>query len=236
MKGWHAPPPDGVVRSLQQGHAMTETPAAPSPDRIHPLEHTDRVVFLKPLVRGDNISVGDYTYYDDPDGPEHFQNRNVLYHFDFVGDRLEIGKFCALASGTTFIMNGANHRMSGPSTFPFPIFGGAWAAHMDLLSDLPTKGDTTVGHDVWFGFRSTTMPGVTTGHGPIVAANSVVTKDVPPFAVVGGNPAQVVGMRFDEETIARLLAVAWWDWPLEKLTRHVRAVMAADVAALEAAE
>lgn len=209
---------------------------APSPDQVHPLEQTDRVVFLKELITGDNISVGDYTYYDDPVDPTRFQQDNVLYHFDFVGDRLDIGRFCALASGTTFIMNGANHRMSGPSTFPFPIFGGAWAAHMDLLSDLPIKGDTVVGHDVWFGYKSTIMPGVAIGHGAIVATKAVVTKDVPPFAIVGGNPAQVVGMRFDEETVARLLDVAWWDWPIEKITRNVRAIMAGDVAALEAAE
>lgn len=209
---------------------------APSPDQIHPLAHTDRVVFLKPLVSGENISVGDYTYYDDPVDPTRFQQDNVLYHFDFVGDRLDIGRYCALASGTTFIMNGANHRMSGPSTFPFPIFGGAWADHMDLLSDLPVKGDTTVGHDVWFGYQSTIMPGVTIGHGAIVATKAVVTKDVPPFAIVGGNPAQVVGMRFDDDTVERMLAVAWWDWPVDKVTRHVRAIMAGDVAALEAAD
>lgn len=215
---------------------MTEHNSAPAPDQVHPLAATDRVVFLKNVVEGDFIEVGDYTYYDDPVAPEKFQEQNVLYHFDFVGDRLEIGKFCALASGTTFIMNGANHRLDGPSTFPFPIFGGAWAEHADLLADLPLKGDTIVGHDVWFGYQSTIMPGVTIGHGSIVASKSVVTKDVPPFAIVAGNPAKVVSMRFDEETIARLLAVAWWDWPIDKVTRHVRAIMSGDVAALEAAD
>lgn len=214
---------------------MTQQANAPSPNSRHPLGHTDRVVFLKTVVSGDHISVGDYSYYDDPVAPEKFQENNVLYHFDFVGDRLDIGKFCALASGTTFIMNGANHRLDGPSTFPFPIFGGAWADHMDLLADLPLKGDTTVGHDVWFGFQSTIMPGVTIGHGAIVAAKAVVTKDVPPFAMVAGNPARVVGMRFDDDTVDRLLRVAWWDWPIEKITANVRAIMAGDVAALEAA-
>ena len=159
----------------------------------------------------------------------------MLYHFDFVGDKLQIGKFCALGSGTTFIMNGANHRLDGPSTFPFPIFGGDWADHMDLLGSLPLKGDTVVGHDVWFGFQSTIMPGVTIGHGSIVATKAVVVKDVPPYAIVAGNPATVVGMRFDDETIARLLAAAWWDWPIERITANIRAIMAGDVDALEAA-
>jgi virginiamycin A acetyltransferase len=215
---------------------MTNPPNIPSPDQRFPLEPTDRVVFLKAVVSGDNIAVGDYTYYDDPDAPEKFQQRNVLYHFDFVGDRLEVGKFCALGAGTTFIMNGANHRLDGPSTFPFPIFGGDWAENMDLLGDLPLKGDTTVGHDVWFGYQSTIMPGVSIGHGSIVATKAVVTKDVPPYAIVAGNPAKVVGMRFDDATISRLLVVAWWNWGIEKITRHVRAIMAGDVGSLEKAD
>jgi virginiamycin A acetyltransferase len=214
---------------------MSNDEFAPSPNHTHPLEASDRVVFLKNVVAGDNITVGDYTYYDDPHSPEKFQENNVLYHFDFVGDRLEIGSFCALASGTTFIMNGANHRLDGPSTFPFPIFGGAWAKHMDLLGGLPTKGDTIVGNDVWFGYQSTIMPGVNIGHGCIIASKSVVTKDVPPFAIVAGNPAKVVSMRFDEKTVERLLAIAWWDWPIEKITQNVRLIMAGDVDGLEQA-
>jgi len=201
-------------------------------DQVHPLANSDRVVFLKPLIKGSMVEVGDYTYYDDPAAPETFQEDNILYHFDFVGDRLVIGKFCALASGTTFIMNGANHRMSGPSTFPFPIFGGAWAEHMDLLADLPIKGDTIVGHDVWFGYQSTIMPGVNIGHGSIVASKSVVTKDVPPYAIVGGNPATIVGYRFDEDTIKRLLDIAWWDWSMEKITANIRAIMAGEISDL----
>jgi len=214
---------------------MADKNGAPSSGQLYPIPSTDRVVFLKEVVSGENVSVGDYTYYDDPKAPEKFQQENILYHFDFVGDRLEIGKFCALASGTTFIMNGANHRLDGPSTYPFPIFGGAWADHMGLLSDLPSKGDTNVGHDVWFGYQSTIMPGVSIGHGSIVASKAVVTKDVPPFAIVAGNPARVVGMRFDDETIKRLLAVAWWDWPLDLITENVAAVMSKDVFALELA-
>lgn len=190
---------------------------------------------MKEVVSGNNIKVGDFTYYDDPEAPEAFQEKNVLYHFDFVGDRLDIGKFCALAAGTRFIMNGANHRLDGPSTFPFPIFGGAWAEHADLIAGLPSKGDTQVGNDVWFGFGATIMPGITIGHGSIIASKSVVTKNVPPYAIVAGNPARIVDMRFDDGTIERLLAVAWWDWPVEKVTANIRDIMAGDVAALETA-
>lgn len=199
---------------------------APSADTRFPLPHTDRVVFLKSVVEGPNISVGDYSYYDDPEDATEFQARNILYHYEHVGDRLEIGRFCALATGTTFIMNGANHRMDGPSTFPFPIMGGAWGEHMDLLMGLPSRGDTIVGHDVWFGFRTLIMPGVRIGHGAIIASGSVVAEDVPPYAIVAGNPARVVKMRFDDVTITRLLDLAWWDWPLERITANIPALMA----------
>lgn len=212
---------------------MQDSIQIPNPNTVHPLEHTDRVIFLKTVVQGENIAVGDYTYYDSPDNPENFQEENVLYHYDFVGDKLTIGKFCALGTGTKFIMNGANHRMDGPSTFPFPIFGGSWADHMDLLGGLPSKGDTTVGHDVWFGYNSLIMPGVKIGHGAIIASGSVVTEDVPDFAIVGGNPAKVIKKRFDDATIEMLLDTAWWDWPMEKITKNIRAIMAGDVPELQ---
>ncbi|MEX0297449.1 MAG: CatB-related O-acetyltransferase [Kordiimonas sp.] len=208
---------------------MQSNTHAPSSESRFPLPNTDRVVFLKSVISGNYISAGDYTYYDDPDNPEKFQEKNVLYHYDFVGDRLDIGKFCALGTGTRFIMNGANHRMDGPSTFPFPIFGEAWSEHMHLLSDLPSNGDTIVGNDVWFGYNSLFMPGVTIGHGAIIASGSVVTKDVPPYAIVGGNPAEIIRYRFDEEIIADLLKIAWWDWPIEKITRNVSLIMSGSV-------
>lgn len=205
--------------------------AAPDANARFPLG-TDRVVFLKAVIDAPNIEVGDYSYYDDPYHAADFQTRNVLYHYEARGDRLVIGSFCALATGTTFIMDGANHRMDGPSTFPFPILGGDWQQHVALLQDLPRRGDTVVGNDVWFGYGSTIMPGVTIGHGAIIAAKSVVTKDVPPYAVVAGNPARVVKMRFDEATVKRLLATAWWDWPIERITANIPALMAGDTDAL----
>ncbi|MER7845664.1 CatB-related O-acetyltransferase [Kitasatospora sp. NPDC096077] len=208
-------------------------PVVPDPGVLHPFPEQPRVVLLKPLVTSPLIEVGEYSYYDDPDDPTAFETRNVLYHYG--PERLVIGKFCAFATGVRFVMNGANHRMDGPSTFPFPIMGGAWAEHLDLLTGLPGRGDTVVGHDVWLGYRTTVMPGVRIGHGAIVAAGSVVTSDVPDYAIVGGNPARVLRMRYDGEQVARLLAVAWWDWPVEHLTRRLRTVMSGSVAELEAA-
>ena len=203
------------------------------PTVLHPVPGQPRVVQLKPLVTSPLIEVGEYSYYDDPDEPTAFETRNVLYHYG--PERLVIGKFCALAEGVRFIMNGANHRMDGPSTFPFPIMGGSWADHADLLAGLPVKGDTVVGNDVWLGHRAMVMPGVRIGHGAIVAAGSVVVDDVADYAIVGGNPARLIRTRYDEKDIARLLAIAWWDWPAEHLTRHVRTLMSGSVDALEAA-
>ncbi|MEU4586979.1 CatB-related O-acetyltransferase [Kitasatospora aureofaciens] len=205
----------------------------PDPGVLHPFPEQPRVVLLKPLVTSPLIEVGEYSYYDDPKDPTAFETRNVLYHYG--PERLVIGRFCAFAQGVRFVMNGANHRMDGPSTFPFPIMGGAWAEHFDLLSGLPGRGDTVVGHDVWLGYRTTVMPGVRIGNGAIVAAGPVVTSDIPDYAIAGGNPAKVVRMRYEEDEVARLLAVAWWDWPVEHLTRHLRTVMSGSVEELEAA-
>ena len=158
-----------------------------------------------------NVEVGEFTYYDDPAGPDAFL-ANIRYHFEFRGDRLRIGRYCAIATGATFVMNGGNHRTSGISTFPFPIFE-QWRGKWDGEFDFPTRGDTVIGNDVWIGHDALVMPGVSVGDGAIIATRSVVTRDVPPYAIVGGNPAQVIRTRFDEPTIERLLRIAWWDWP-----------------------
>jgi len=206
---------------------------APDPTRLHPVEGHPRVVFLKPLVRDERVEVGEYTYYDDPDDPLGFERHAVLYG---VGsERLVIGRFCAIASGVRFLMPGANHADLGPSTFPFGIFGEPWASRtMDLVMGAVSRGDTTVGHDVWLGYRALVLPGVTLGHGAVVAAASVVASDVPPYAIVAGNPARVVRMRFDEEGVESLLRAAWWDWPIDLVTEHARTIMSGTPAELEA--
>ena len=205
--------------------------AGPDPRTPHPMPGHPRVGFLKAFVTRPNIVVGDYTYYDDPEGPEHFQDRNVLYHYEFTGDRLVIGKFCALAAGVRFVMNGANHAMGGFSTYPFVIFPD-WQAPMPQF---PSRGDTVVGNDVWIGWDAAIMPGVSIGHGAIVAARSVVTRDVAPYSVVAGNPAAEVRRRFDDATVAALLEIAWWDWPADRIQRNLAAIGAADLEALRCA-
>jgi virginiamycin A acetyltransferase len=213
---------------------MTEQ--GPNPNIKHPIAMHHRVGFLKNLVDADNIEIGEFTYYDDPDGPDRFKQKCVLHHYPFVGDKLIIGKFCAIAEGARFIMNGANHAMSGFSTFPFNIFGGGWEKGFDVRTwEREMRGDTVVGNDVWIGMEAIIMPGVTIGSGAIVAAKSVVTHDVPPYSVVAGNAAKVIKTRFDAATVGRLLDIAWWDWPVEKITRNVDAIRGADLKTLEAA-
>jgi virginiamycin A acetyltransferase len=192
-----------------------------------------QVCFIKNTLENPNIVVGDYTYYDDPEDSEGFE-RNVLYHYPFIGDKLILGKFCAIARGARFIMNGANHKLSGISTYPFQIFGHGWEKVMPQLSDLPYKGDTVVENDVWIGYEALIMPGVRIGNGAIVSSRAVVTRDVAPYTIVGGNPAAPIKSRFSAEIVARLLAIAWWDWPVERITKHLDLIVAADVDALEA--
>jgi len=205
----------------------------PDPNNPHPMEGFAQVCFIKNTVRNPNIIVGDYSYYDDPEDSENFE-RNVLYHYPFIGDKLIIGKFCAFARGTRFIMNGANHKMAGISTYPFQIFGGGWQKVMPAPGDLPYKGDTVVGNDVWIGYEALVMPGVHIGNGAIVSSRSVVVSDVPPYAIVGGNPARVLKERFAQETVAVLESIAWWDWPIDKVTRHLAAIVSGNVEALRA--
>ncbi|MGI2147829.1 Vat family streptogramin A O-acetyltransferase [Shewanella baltica] len=212
----------------------THSQLGPNPNDKAPMKGFPQVGFLKNFITRENIIVGDYTYYDDPAGPERFES-NVLYHFDFIGDKLIIGKFCAIAKDVKFIMNGANHQVSGFSTYPFYIFGNGWEKVMPNPADLPHKGDTCIGNDVWIGYNATIMPGVKIGHGAIVASQSVVTKDVPPYAVVGGNTATVIKLRFEQDVIDELVAIAWWDWPIEKITQHLHAIAGADLTQLQQA-
>ncbi|WP_122397852.1 Vat family streptogramin A O-acetyltransferase [Pseudomonas quasicaspiana] len=206
----------------------------PDPKNPHPMNGFPQVCFIKNTLNNPNIIVGDYTYYDDPEDSENFE-RNVLYHFPFIGDKLIIGKFCALARGTKFIMNGANHKISGISTYPFQIFGSGWEKVTPEPGDLPYKGNTVVGNDVWMGYDVLVMPGVTIGDGAIVSSRSVVVSDVPAYSIVGGNPAKVLKHRFPAEVSQRLLTIAWWDWPIEKITRNLQMIVSGDIEALEAA-
>lgn len=189
----------------------------PDPNAVFPNEY-GTTCFLKNVITAPNIQVGEYTYYDDPVDPTGFEKNNVLFNWPEFGDRLIIGKFCAIASGVRFIMGPANHRTSSVTTYPFNVFGGAWAENTPPhLRQLPFKGDTVMGNDVWIGRNSVILPGVHIGDGAIVAAQSVVTRNVAPYTVAGGNPARFLKNRFDEELKALLLRLRWWDLEGENL-------------------
>jgi virginiamycin A acetyltransferase len=212
---------------------MAISAGIPDPNVLHPLPGQERVVLLRPLIDNPKIEVGEFSYYDDPGDATAFQDRNVLYGYG--PEKLIIGKYCALAEGTRFIMAGANHPDLGVSTFPFTIFGGEWADRtLDIMTGMETKGDTVVGNDVWIGYRSLIMPGVTIGDGAIIASQSVVVADVPPYTIVGGNPGKVIRQRFADEDIERLLRARWWDWPIELVTEHLRVIMTGTAKEIEA--
>lgn len=202
----------------------------PNPHMKFPLEHHKKLCFLKNIISNPNIIVGDYTYYDDFEDVDRFE-KQVKYHFDFIGDQLIIGKFCMIASGASFIMNGGNHLTEAISTYPFEIFEKGWEKAMEGKT-YPHKGDTQIGNDVWIGHNATIMPGVTIGDGAVIATNATVTKDVPPYHMVGGNPACSLKQRFSDEAIEQLLKIQWWNWPIEKITEHVQLLTSGDVEAL----
>lgn len=198
----------------------------PDRDSAFPLETYYRLCFLKNIIKNPNIIVGDYTYYDDFEDVENFE-KNIKYHFDFIGDKLIIGKFCMIASGVKFIMNGGNHLTESISAYPFAIFGKDWQNAMDGKS-YPSKGDTIIGNDVWIGHNATIMPGITIGDGAIIASNATVTKNVAPYTIVGGNPGQIIKKRFSDEIVELLLEIQWWNWDIEKITQNVQLLTSND--------
>jgi len=203
---------------------------APNPNQKFPIEEYDRLCFLKNVITNPQIEVGDYTYYDDFEDVDNFE-KNVKYLFDFIGDKLIIGKFCMIASDVTFIMNGGNHLVDSVTTYPFAIFGQDWSGAM-AGKTYPNKGNTVVGNDVWIGYGATIMPGVSIGDGAIIATKSVVTSDVTPYTIVGGNPSRQIKERFDPKVINELLRIQWWNWPMEKITANVHLLTSNDVNAL----
>jgi virginiamycin A acetyltransferase len=205
----------------------------PDPSIRHPIAGWKGTAYLRAVVKSPLIEVGAFSYYDDSRGPEHFETRCVRYHFDFIGDRLIIGKFVAIAQGAQFIMNGANHPMGGFSTYPFNMVGftdnPAFSAE-----GLKSRGDMVIGNDVWIGRDAVIMPGVKVGDGAIIGAHAVVAKDVPAYGVVVGNPGVVKHLRFDAATISALLAIRWWDWPVETIQANLALITGADIDALRA--
>lgn len=203
-------------------------PVAPDKTKLYPNENIKTVCYIKNLPGKPNVEIGNYTYYsDNTNSPENFYER-IQHHYEFLGDKLIIGNFCAIAEGVTFIMNGANHRMDGITTYPFNIFGGGWEKVTPAVEQLPFKGDTVIGNDVWIGQNVTIMPGVRVGDGAIIAANTTVTKNIKPYTIVGGNPARLIKKRFSDEMIELLLKLQWWNWDKQKIFDNLELLVSAN--------
>lgn len=207
-------------------------------NKTYPRTGDKETVYLKNVITDPNIEVGDYTMYNDcVHNPRNFEKNNVLYHYPINGDKLRIGKFCSIARGAKFLFTGANHTMQSVSTYPFPIFFEEWGLDVkDIRSAWDNKGDIVIGNDVWISYEALVLSGVTIGDGAIIGTRAVVTKNVPPYTIVGGIPAKPIRKRFDDATIAKLQALRWWDWDKEKIRRNIPAIQPGDIAALVRAE
>lgn len=205
-----------------------------NPSLIYPRVGDRETVYLKNVINDASITVGNYTMYNDfVHDPREFQFNNVLYHYYINKDRLVIGKFCSIACGAKFIFTSANHALGSLSTYPFPIFYDEWALDAVNVTDAwDNKGDIVVGNDVWIGYEAVILSGVTIGDGAIIGARAVVTKDVPPYTIVAGVPARTIRKRFDEETIARLEQLRWWDWPENEIRRHISHIQRGQIEAM----
>ena len=195
-------------------------------EKIYPRSGDKETVYLKPVISNPNISVGEFTMYNDfVNDPMRFERNSVLYQYPINHDKLIIGKFCSIACGAKFIFNSANHTLSSVSTYPFPIFFEEWGLNIkDVAAAWDNKGDIIIGNDVWIGYEAVIMAGVTVGDGAIIGTRAVVTKDVPPYTIVGGVPAKPIRKRFDNETLDELLKIRWWDWQEEKIARNIQAI------------
>lgn len=204
-------------------------------NKIYPRPHDKQIVYLKSVVDDPNIEIGEYTIYNDfVNDPCDFEKNNVLYHYPVNGDKLKIGKFCSIACGSKFLFTSANHALGSLSTYTFPIFFDEWELDAkNIRSAWDNKGDIVIGNDVWIGYEAVILSGVTIGDGAIIGTRAVVTKDVPPYTIVGGVPAKPIRRRFDDETVEELLRLRWWDWDKEKISRNISAIQSGDIAALK---
>ena len=207
-----------------------------SEKKLYPRTGDSQTVYLKSVVTDPAIEVGEYTMYNDfVHDPRDFQKNNVLYHYPVNGDRLKIGKFCSIACGAKFLFTSANHALGSLSTYPFPIFFEEWGLDAkDIRQAWDKRGDIVIGNDVWIGFEAVILSGVTVGDGAIIGTRAVVTKNVPPYTIVGGAPARPIRRRFEDAVIEKLEALRWWDWDEEAIRRAIPAIQSGDLAALEA--
>ena len=204
-------------------------------DKIYPRTGDKEIVYLKSVVTGPNIEVGEYTIYNDyVHDPREFEKNNVLYHYPVNGDKLKIGKFCSIACGAKFLLTSANHTLRSLSTYTFPIFFEEWDLDAkNIRQAWDNRGDIVVGNDVWIGYEAVILSSVTIGDGAIVGSRAVVTKDVPPYTIVGGVPAKPIRRRFDDAVIEKLEELRWWDWDEETIRRSIPAIQSRNIAALE---
>ncbi len=195
--------------------------------KTYPRTNDYQTIYLNTIINNPNIIVGDYTIYNDfVNDPTQFEKNNVLYHYPINQDRLIIGKFCSIACGVKFLFNSANHTLKSLSNYTFPLFFEEWGLNKkNVASAWDNKEDIIIGNDVWIGYEAVIMAGVHIGDGAVIAARAVVTKDVPPYTIVGGTPARKIRMRFEEETIAKLQQIQWWNWPVEKIRRSLPYIM-----------
>lgn len=195
--------------------------------KTFPRTNDYQTIYLNTIINNPNIIVGDYTIYNDfVNDPTQFEKNNVLYHYPINQDRLIIGKFCSIACGAKFLFNSANHALRSLSNYTFPLFFEEWGLNKkNVASAWDNKGDIIIDNDVWIGYEAVIMAGVHIGDGAVIAARAVVTKDVPPYTIVGGTPARKIRMRFEEETIAKLQQIQWWNWPVEKIRRSLPYIM-----------
>lgn len=196
---------------------------APDPNVIHPIAGYDKEIYIKPTIQNPNILVGDFTYIADSEFESHVTN-----FYPWSRDKLIIGKFCQIAAGVEFVMNDANHQMNAVSTFPFYTLEG-WDMEAPDASDMPFKGDTVIGNDVWIGQNAVILPGVQIGDGAIIGANSVVGGIVEPYTIVVGNPAKPVRKRFDDALIELLLCFKWWDKSIDEINALIPILTCSDL-------
>ena len=205
--------------------------------KIYPRSQGHSTVYLQNVVDDPSISVGDYTIYDDfVNDPRDFQRNNVLYHYPINREQLVIGKFCSIACGAKFLFNSANHTLRSLSTYIFPVLFEEWGLDVARIPEAwDNRGDIVIGNDVWIGYDAVVLAGVTVGDGAIIAARAVVTKDVPPYTIVGGVPARPIRRRFSDSEIDQLLELKWWDWPEEKIARSIDVIQSGDLEGLKRA-
>ena len=203
----------------------------PDVNKVYPRSNDYQTVYLKNVITRENINIGEYTIYNDfCNDPREFEKNNVLYQYPINKDRLMIGKFCSIACKAKFLMTSGNHSMKSLSSYTFPIFFEEWELDPKHITEAwDNKGDIVIGNDVWIGYDAVIMSGVKIGDGVVIGTRAVVTKDVPPYTIVGGVPAKAIRKRFNDEVIQKLLEIKWWNWPYDKIQANIKYIQSGTI-------